>query len=753
MKAVFGRLALGFFALMASGAQAQDVVNLRDYLTLSIEQGVRVIYSEDVVARDYTIQLNAQRDDPIVVLRRELGALGLALRAGPAQTWLVVRGSKITRAPAPSTEVADTTPPPVEQIIVSASRHRLANESLAERRTLDRDTLDTLPLLGREPLRAITMLPGTAGGGISARSHVRGGDLNEQLVMLDGLRLYEPFHLKDFGAPASVINAAAIEHIDYYAGGFGAQFGDRMSSVVDISLADPAQQPPWQIEMSTLNASITSLGQWSTGEWLISARRSNLDLSLDALDINYGKPRFSEVLAHAAQQIGTRHRFALNALISRDRITLNDLPDESAQAAYNNRYVWLRIDTAWSEKLTSRTVISHTDIDNERQGALNAVGEAMGSVDDRRAFRIGALEQLWQWQPRTHWSATTGFSARRLNALYRYDSSLALTPQFEQLAPVNDATARNLTANPAGTQYAVHAAVRMQRGKWIADMGLRWDAQTYTTAADDDQVSPRINLLYRHDARTDLRLSFGRYYQAQEVNELQIDAGVTEFAAAQRSEHAIITLTHRLPSEHEIRLEAYRKTVRSIQPRFENLFDSLVLLPDLRADRIQINASSARTRGVEVSINSPTDLSLQWWLSYTWSQAYDNTASGRVARSWDQPHALKAGASGRFGAWSAGMSLDVHSGWPRTSAQLDANGISANARNAERHPTFARLDLRIGRSFAVAHGDLEGFLEIENALNRDNACCLRLRVEDGTLVSDRANWLPLFATVGARWQF
>ncbi len=753
MKAVVGTVALGFLAFMVSSVQAQDVMNLREFLTISIEQGAPIIYSEDVVGRNLSIRLTDATHDPIVILQRELGALGLNLRAGPKQTWLITRQPHMTFASAPPKAFPNPALPPVEQVIVSASRHRLANDSVADRRTLDRETLDTLPLLGREPMRAIAQLPGTTSGGITALSHVRGGALNEQLVTLDGLRLYEPFHLKDFGAPTSVINAAAIGHIDYYAGGFGAQFGDRMSSVIDISLADPTQQAGWQLEASTLSASIASIGQWGTGNWLVSARRGNLDLSLDALDTNYGKPRFSEILAHTAQQVGERHNLAFNALVSRDRMTLNDLPEETAEAAYNNRYLWLRVDTAWSEKLSTRTLISHTDIDNERQGTLNVPADAIGSVNDRRAFTISAIDQLWQWQPDTLWRATAGFSTRRINALYRYDSTLMLSPRFEQLATVNQSGVRNLTADPAGAQYSVHAAARVQRGKLIADIGLRWDAQTYTTAADDEQISPRISLLYRHNSRTDLRFSFGRYYQSQEVNELQIDSGITEFAAAQRSEHAILTLTHQLPSDLEFRLEAYRKTVRSNQPRFENLFDSLVLLPDLQFDRIRIDALSARSAGIEMSINSPITLPWKWWLSYAWSQAYDLTTAGRVTRSWDQPHAVKAGASGKFGSWTAGLSFVAHSGWPRTSAQLDANGLAAGTRNAQRHQTFARLDLRIGRAFDVTRGELEGFLEIENALNRDNACCTQLRFQDGGLMTEDGNWLPLFATLGARWQF
>ena len=63
-------------------------------------------------------------------------------------------------------------------------------------------------------------LPGTASGGVSSRAHIRGGEVNEVLFLFDGLRLYEPYHLKDFQAIASIVNSNAIGSIDFYSGAY-----------------------------------------------------------------------------------------------------------------------------------------------------------------------------------------------------------------------------------------------------------------------------------------------------------------------------------------------------------------------------------------------------------------------------------------------------------------------------------------------------------------------------------------------------
>ena len=59
-----------------------------------------------------------------------------------------------------------------------------------------------------------------------------------------------------------------------------------------------------------------------------------------------------------------------------------------------------------------------------------------------------------------------------------------------------------------------------------AEFGVRWDEQTYGADADD-QFVPRFNLAFDATATTSLRLSWGKYQQAQSINELQIEDGVT----------------------------------------------------------------------------------------------------------------------------------------------------------------------------------------------------------------------------------
>ena len=118
---------------------------------------------------------------------------------------------------------------------MSASHYRFGNEPVSPPTVLDSAQLESLPDLGEDPVRAVARLPGVAGQDFSSRFHLRGGTEEETLVRFDDLRLYNPYHLKDFLGVFSSIDPAIVSDIRVYTGGFPVAFGDRSSGVVDIA--------------------------------------------------------------------------------------------------------------------------------------------------------------------------------------------------------------------------------------------------------------------------------------------------------------------------------------------------------------------------------------------------------------------------------------------------------------------------------------------------------------------------------------
>ena len=131
-----------------------------------------------------------------------------------------------------------------------------------------------MPHAADDLYRAVKRLPGAAGGDFTAKINVRGGEQDELLVILDGLELYEPFHLKDFQSVFSIIDSEAIGGVDFLTGGFPVQYGDRMSGVMDITVATPTGPATTAIDISTINARLVTQGSFNEdrGRYFVSAR-------------------------------------------------------------------------------------------------------------------------------------------------------------------------------------------------------------------------------------------------------------------------------------------------------------------------------------------------------------------------------------------------------------------------------------------------------------------------------------------------
>lgn len=137
-----------------------------------------------------------------------------------------------------------------------------------------------LPAIGGEvdPLRVLQLLPGVQFGTEgTAGFNVRGGSQDQNLILLDGVPMYNVSHLFGF---LSVFNADAIQNMDLTKGAFPARYGGRLSSVLDISMKEGSKERiSGNFGLSTFASKFFLEGPMA-GEkmtFMISARRSFLD--------------------------------------------------------------------------------------------------------------------------------------------------------------------------------------------------------------------------------------------------------------------------------------------------------------------------------------------------------------------------------------------------------------------------------------------------------------------------------------------
>jgi outer membrane receptor protein involved in Fe transport len=656
--------------------------------------------------------------------------------------------------------------PKLDELTVTASRYDLIKEIQPSGAFFSREEIESFSELGDDTLRAAHRLPGIATNEISARSHVRGGAVDETAVIFDGLKLIEPFHLRDYQSIFSAVDQRVVSGIQIYSGGFPAAYGDALSGLTVIDQREPTELHQ-ELGLSLLYTSALSSGTFNDGrsQWLLSARRGNIDRLLNE---ELGDPKYRDAFAHVATALGAKHRLALNAIGFDDDVVLTPErspgDSEEGRSETDSTQVWLKLDSDWSAALGSRTLVYSTRFSAERNGRVDDLTELVGTVDDDRYLHSAGLKQDWHWDGSGRQLWTWGFEAEQVNGSYRYTSLGQQLGVLATLAPLP--AARSYALNPGGESYAAYVSDRIRfTDRLVADLGVRWDRETYLPESADDQFSPRASLLYRVGARTDFRLSYGRFFQAEGLLDLQVEDGVLAFAPAQSATHSIASIEHRFDRDLALRVELFRKWTDRARPRYENLFDPLELLPELRPGRVQVSPGRADARGVEVFVSGEHPLS--WWANYSYSRAYDVIDGVRVPRSWDQRHAASAGATFDVGPWSLTAVATLHSGWPATSVSLatltDATGVVhtvavAGPRNAERLGSMRRLDLRASRQFTPKRGSLRFFAELTNATDRENPCCLAYDTNalpggGATLVRIEKHTLPLTGNMGLLWEF
>ena len=727
-------------------------------------QGLQLVYSSETVPGSLTVQREPAGTTPQAVLEEVLAEHGLrATRAG-RDTYVVVRATPGTTARSSDSPGGTVATAPLEAIVIAASRYSLSADTPDLHTLFTQEQIEALPRLADDSLKAVHRLPGAASNGLSGLANLRGGEAGETLVVFDGLPLYEPFHLRLLLSPASVLDPRILSGLDVHAGGFTAQYGDRMSAVIDATSVRPQEDAYYEIGASLFHLSALASHRFAggRGQWLGAVRRSNLDEVADLVDSEIGEPSYGDAFARIDYEFDERTRARLHLLVANDRAEMQNTDEtEFVDATYRNSYLWATLEHEFSPSFDGRAIVSYTDIASERDGEVIEPGRRTGRVDDERHYDVFGLKLDGTWRTE-RWVHRFGVEHRSLWADYEYASAVRFAAGYPWPDSPAQEIERAADPGPSGNHLAAYVSSRvMLTDRLAAELGLRWDEQDYGTDSDD-QWGPRVNLAWQAGATTRLRASWGRYQQSQGINELQVEDGVTEFLPAQQADHWILGVEQDLPGGFGLRLEAYRKDYDDLKPRYESLFDPLSLVPELRWDRVRIAPDSARAEGVEALLTRRSTDPWNGWLSYTWSRVTDREDGAETRRSWDQTHSVGAGLTWNSGPWNATLAASFHTGWPTTPVDVVDAGTPAarvvmGRRNSIRYEDYGSVDLRLSRSFALRRGDLDVFAEVTNALNQRNACCVDYTYDypDGQLALERdyRHWLPLVPSVGLLWRF
>lgn len=728
------------------------------------DPGLDFIYSSELVPASLRVLAEPRSVSPPEIAHEILAAHGLGLSVVRPGLYAVVRADRSADGRAERESAADAaagrplTGMKFDEVIVSTSRYALDGSGAFGGVHVDGNTIAAQPGPGEDALRALGRLPGIAQTSLSAQSSIRGGEAGEQLTLLDGFPLRQAFHMPGYQSVFGVLDPGLIDDAEIYTGGFPVRFGNRMGGVFDLRTIDALDEPRTALGLSVFNAMARRGGalQAFDGDWLAAGRVGTLKPFISAFAHDAGRPSYADAYARLGHGNVDGLRITANLLWSRDELSISrEGQGEVAEIESRNHYLWLRADRDWSSGIEGSLWLGYSSVDSFRSGFVDNPGIASGSVADDRSSEYRELRGRLAWQPGPrHWFEG-GFEWTAEDADYDYAASAAYSAAVAGLFGRGTTLSRAIELAPERERVALFAAHRWSISDALtSEVGLRAQRTITTgTTAESWLYDPRINLLWQAGPATHLRAHWGRFHQTDEVHELKVEDGLTGFPQAQRSEHWIMGLDHRLKNGLQLRLEGFRKLQSDPRPHFENLLDPLSLIPEIAPDRVVIAPVEAEVRGAELSVIA-AERAVAWWAGVGWSEARDVVDGQHVPRSWDQTWAASAGIDWLRGPWRFGAVAGAHRGWPTTRVSGNALG----ERNATRFPTRFTLDLRVEYRRPLAVGNLAWTFELTNAVNVGNTCCSELIANDDgnggvNFTTRRSDWLPLVPSVGVLWEF
>lgn len=164
---------------------------------------------------------------------------------------------------------------------------------------LDAKQATLLPTVGGGVENLVKTLPGVVSNNeLSSQYTVRGGNFDENLVYVNGMEIYRPFLVGSGQQEGlSFVNSRLVSNIEFSAGGFSAEYGDKMSSVLDVTYKRP-REAAGSLTMSLLGVDAHLEGTTAKDKlsYLIGARYKNTSLALNVLDTKGSyHPNFTDV--------------------------------------------------------------------------------------------------------------------------------------------------------------------------------------------------------------------------------------------------------------------------------------------------------------------------------------------------------------------------------------------------------------------------------------------------------------------------
>ncbi len=667
----------------------------------------------------------------------------------------------------------------LQEITISASDNKGENVRSPQMglNKLDMKSLDNVPvLLGeKDILKTIQLLPGVKSGGEGNTGFfVRGGAADQNLILLDEATVYNSSHLLGF---FSTFNADAIKDVSLYKGGMPAQYGGRLSSVLDVKMQD-GNSKEFGVEggIGLIASRLKLEGPIvkNKGSFMISARRTYIDFLLRASpdsSLNSNTLNFYDLNAKANYAFNDRNKLFLSGYFGKDNIGVKDLFAND----WGNTTATVRLNHIFSNSLFSNTSFIYNKysyavelLDATTNARITSLIRDYNFKEDLQYFngqhsiRFGLQATHHRIAP-SDITASAGSTFNPLSIENRYGLELAAYASDEwtvsdRLSVLGGLRLSSFSLLGPGTikTYAPNGAVLSSRSYGRGGM-----VKSY------QYLEPRLSLSYRLNDENSIKAAYNRNTQNIHIlTNANTSSPTDQYVMSSNNiepeladQVALGYFRNSKDNTMELSAEVYYKTLRN-QIDYKNGAE-LIANADVESELLY---GEGRAYGLEIYLKK-TKGKLNGWISYTLSKterkfAGINNGQYFPARQ-DRTHDLSLVSSYRMGRRLTASATYIYSTGNAVTypaGKYNIGGLTTYyyaARNADRMPYTGRLDLGLTLDAKATKKFRSSWsFGLYNALNRQNPYAITFRDKENDPTRTEAVQTSLFGVIPSiTWNF
>jgi hypothetical protein len=594
--------------------------------------------------------------------------------------------------------------------------------------------------------RTIAVLPGVvATSDMSSQFYVRGGGGDQNLIILDGMTIYNPFHALGI---FSIFDADAVKEAEIIKGGFPAQWGNRLSSVINIrSREGNKNRFSGKLNMSQVSGKALLEGPtpWD-GSWMFSMRKSFFDEVLQKFVKQETPFDFYDVIGRVNVSTGESGRLSIHTLFSGDIIR--------PSSEYDPEYLWnnAAYGMSWFQVLENKYLLETTF------SFSNFLGELRPRANSQITPRRSEINDVYFNGSVTYFRDNGDqYGAGFMFRLPEYHFSFVNSANFKR-----DEVRKN-SETGIWFKYKIK-----QFRPFSLELGIRSDIFSVLSSHSEDAFEPRLAFAYDISPALSFKLSYARVHQRvititnedDVVSLFETWIPVPNDEPSQQADHYIAGFDGDI------------KWVPGLNFNVQVYYKDMSNLVDYNRDKVDsADPDFARADGAPYGFEffleerHPRYYGLvSYSLGYTERSIGDFTYNPR----YDRRHSLNLIAGWKFSeGWDFNVRWEYGSGLPfsqiigfydrlRFSGLFDGNGYldetgeaytMLGSKNGGRLPTYHRLDVNLSRTFDFEMVRFVAEASVLNVYDRNN-----MFYYDRT-TGERIDMLPILPTVNLRVEF